>query len=120
MRDKILELEKSLFKYEYMSNYNYLNDILADDFKECGKSGHIFNKEGTIEFLLTLKEDRKIDIYNFECTNISKECWLIHYITKSSTQENIYRTSIWIMDKSLKLLYHQASILNEKIETVKC
>ena len=39
MEKTILELEKSLFKYEYMSNKKYLNDILDDKYEELGKSG---------------------------------------------------------------------------------
>jgi len=116
MKNKILELEKSLFKVEYMSDYNCLDNIIADDFKECGKSGYMFDKKGTIEFLLSVKEDRKIDIYNFECEEITEESWLVHYITKNDTGELIYRTSIWVMKENLKLLYHQASVLKEEIK----
>jgi len=116
MKNKILELEKSLFKVEYMSDYNYLDNIIADNFKECGKSGYLFDKKGTIDFLLSVKEDRKIDIYNFECEEITEESWLVHYITKNDTGELIYRTSIWVMKENLKLLYHQASVLKEEIK----
>ena len=65
MKNKILELEKSLFKYEYMTDIAYLNEIIDDQYIEVGKSGKQFNKEDVIKELSILKEDRKISIYNF-------------------------------------------------------
>lgn len=107
--DKILELEKSLFKLEYMSNKDYLNNILDDNYLECGKSGIFFNKEDVIRDLSVLKEDRKIIIYNYEIQDLGT-VYLVHYITLSNDNQ-IYRTSIW--NKDYKLLFHQASILKE-------
>ncbi len=63
--EKILELEKSLFKYEYMSNKEYLNNIIADNYKELGKSGILFNKDDVVNYLLSQQRDRDIEIYNF-------------------------------------------------------
>ena len=37
MEKTILELEKSLFKYEYMSDKEYLKDIIDDRYEELGK-----------------------------------------------------------------------------------
>ena len=67
MKNKILELEKSLFKYEYMTDIAYLNEIIDDQYIEVGKSGKQFNKEDVIKELSILKEDRKISIYNYTC-----------------------------------------------------
>lgn len=51
MKNKILELEKSLFKYEFMSNIDYLNEIVDDKYIEIGKSGKMINKENVINEL---------------------------------------------------------------------
>ena len=73
MNKKILELEKSLFKYEFMSNISYLNEIIDDKYIEVGKSGKKFNKKDIINELSILKEDRKISIYNFICDKIDEK-----------------------------------------------
>ena len=39
MNNKILELEKSLFKYEFMSDTTYLDEIIDDKYIELRKSG---------------------------------------------------------------------------------
>lgn len=114
MKRKLLELENAFFKYEFISDSYWLDQIIHANFIECGKSGCIFNKQDTINSLLECKEDRKIEIYNYEFHQIDINTYLIHYITKSK-EDLIYRTSVWINEKGLKLLFHQATKLNEAV-----
>lgn len=118
MNNKILELEKSLFKYEFMSDIAYLNRIIDDKYIEVGKSGKKFNKKDVIKDLSILKEDRRINIYNFTCDKIEENIYLIHYITKNSN-DNIYRTSIWRKENDkIKIVFHQASLYKEEIDLI--
>jgi hypothetical protein len=113
--DNILELEKSLFKYEYMSNKEYLDNIIDDNYKELGKSGLLFNKQDVINHLLNQQVDRDITIYNFSGEEISTGLFLIHYITLNNNIK-IYRTSIW---RNNKILFHQASELKVDIDLIR-
>lgn len=114
----ILELEKSLFKYEFISDIEYLNKIIDDKYVEVGKSGRKFLKNEVIKDLSILKQDRKISIYNFTCDKIGEKIYLIHYITKNN-EENIYRTSIWKKENDeIKIIFHQASLYKEEIDLV--
>lgn len=118
MDKKILELEKSLFKYEFMKDKNYLNNTIDDDYQEIGKSEKIFNKSDIINELSSLKSDRNIVIYNYSCKELSTDIWLVHYITKSS-DNNYYRTSIWKkIGDDIKITFHQASLYNEVIDLI--
>lgn len=118
MKNKILELEKSLFKYEFMSDIQYLNKIIDDKYIEVGKSGKKFNKKEVINDLSILKEDRKISIYNFTCDEISENAYLIHYITKNNN-DIIYRTSIWKKENDgIKIIFHQASLYKEDVDLI--
>ena len=116
--NNILELEKSLFKLKFMSNKEYLDNIIDDNYLEIGKSGLFINKEVVINELTSLDKDRDIDIYNFSCLELSNNIYLVHYITISN-KDYIYRTSIWKNDKQFKIIFHQASILKEKVDLVK-
>lgn len=118
MQNTILELEKKMFKYRYMNDIEWLDKTIHNNFIECGKSGIFFNKKETMESLNGCTEDRKIEVYNYECEKIDKNTYLVHYITKS---ENllIYRTSIWVMEDCLKLFFHQASKLELEIKLIK-
>lgn len=112
MYDILLELEKCLFKLEYISDREWLERTLHDDFCECGKSGMLFNKEDTVESLLQCTCDRNIEICNFECINITDTSWIVHFITESDNKR-YYRTSVWVREENIKLLFHQATELKE-------
>ena len=116
--EKILRLEKSLFNQEYMSNKEWLNEIIDDEYIEIGKSGKQINKIDVINELSNLKEDRRIIIYNFTCDKIDKNTYLVHYITRNKG-DKIYRTSIWqeVQDE-IKITFYQASLYNEEIELI--
>ena len=114
----ILDKEKSLFKYEYMKDIKYLEELIDDNYKEIGKSGKVFNKEDIIEYLSNLKEDRNITIYNYNCRKISTNIFLVHYITKNNN-DNIFRTSIWKKENNkFKIIFHQASLYLEEAELI--
>lgn len=119
MYKKLLSLEKDFFKLSYMSDKKWLSDIIHDDFIECGKSGDLFDKKDVIRSLLDCKTDRNITIYNFKCQELSKNCWIVNYITKN---DNIlyYRTSIWIKENHIQLRFHQASKLCIGIDLTEC
>ena len=107
MYDVLLGLEKDLFRYEKITDKKWLDSTLHDRFKEMGSSGSIFGKNDTIEALSASKSDRDIDIYNFECEALNEDCWIVHYMTKADDQL-FYRTSIWIRENGLKLIFHQS------------
>ena len=113
--ENILELEKSLFKYDYMSNKEYLNNIIADNYEELGKSGILFNKDDVVNYLLSQQRDRDIEMYNFSGEELMPNLWIVHYITLSDNKK-IYRTSIW---KHNKIIFHQASEYKDDIDLMR-
>lgn len=117
--EKLLSLEKDFFRYEKITDKDWLNSVLHDSFTEMGKSGNIFYKKETISDLMLVKSDRNIDIYNFEAAELKPDCWLVHYITKSD-DKLFYRTSVWIKESDIKLIFHQASAYNEKTPLQLC
>ena len=118
MKNKILELEKSFFKYEYISNNKYLNEVIDDNYEELGNSGKMLYKEDIIKELRSINNDRNIIIYNYSCKEIGNNVWIVHYITQRNNT-NVYRTSIWKKnDNNIKILFHQASEYMEKIDLI--
>lgn len=116
MENKILDLEKLLFKYDYISKKEWLDNVIHDDFVECGKYGYLFKKAETIESLLSCNEDRNIVIYNYSCKQVDANTWMAHYITSIDNTDKFYRTSIWIKDQNLKIIFHQATKYNENVK----
>ena len=114
MYETLLNLERDFFKYDKITDRMWLDSTLHDNFKEVGKSGIIFYKQDTIDGLMSLKTDRNVDIFNFEFEKLKEDCWIVHYITKDG-DKLFYRTSIWVKEGNLKLIFHQASKLNSVI-----
>lgn len=110
MYNTLLDLETRFLKLSYISDAAWLDEVLHDDFHEMGKSGVLYNKSETIYDLMKCKADRDIGINNFECIKIVDNSWLVHYVTQSG-DKRYYRTSVWVNDGNMKLLFHQASEL---------
>ncbi len=111
MYKTLLNLEKDFFKHDKITDREWLDAVLHDEFKEIGKSGIIFSKKDTIDDLTKLKADRNIVIYDFEFKELKEGCWLVHFITKENNDELFYRTSVWVKENDLKMIFHQASKL---------
>lgn len=120
MYQTLLTMEKNFFKFQFISDKNWLNSVLHTDFKECGQSGKLSDKITTIDGLLSCSGDRDIEIYNFDCTPLGHGCWMVHYITKSSENMLFYRTSIWVNEEHLKLIFHQATPFYENVNLNLC
>ncbi len=110
MYDTLLTLEKDFFNLQYISDREWLDKILHDDFRECGRSGKLFDKFDTMEELLQCDSDRDIVICGFECVEINSNSWLVHYITEIEGKQ-YYRTSVWVREPDMKLFFHQATEL---------
>lgn len=119
MYETLLSLEKDFFKLSCISSREWLDAVLHDDFSEVGKSGILFDKEETMEGLLSCKSDRDIVIYNFCCEEIGENSWMVHYVTESE-DGLIYRTSIWSKETRMQLRFHQATKLNCRVELRRC
>lgn len=110
--DKLLEYENLLFKKSFCSKKENLEKIFHKDFSEFGKSGRIFNREGTINYLLN-SEDRNIQILDFAVNQIDEKTFIVHYKSKHDGKQMVLRTSIWIYEnKEFKLYFHQGTITN--------
>lgn len=115
MKEILLDLEKSLFRYDNCVNYHFLNQILHSDFMEFGTSGKIYNKETTIQLLQSVKSDRLITIHSSVVKQLSPTQWLLHYVSESQESGVISnRTSIWIKeDKGYQMYFHQGTKTDE-------
>lgn len=116
MYGTLLSLEKDFFKYDKITDRKWLDAVLHDNYREVGKSGIIFYKKDTINALLEATTDRNITIFNFDFEELKTDCWIVHYITRDNNDELFYRTSIWVKENNLKLIFHQASRLKSSLD----
>ena len=110
MEERLAIAEQCFFQLKYTKDRDWLQKHLHDEFIECGKSNQLYDKQVTIESLLQLKEDRKITMQDFSCMRVDVHTWMVHYTTLHDGQL-FYRTSLWIENDGLQLLFHQATLL---------
>ena len=113
VEEQFYALETSLFKAEYLSDRDYLENIFHDNFMEYGKSGLVYRKKDTIDSLYNAG-NRDITIEDFTCEKIDDKTYIVHYVSINSENIAAYRTSIWIdSDSTLQLYFHQGTTVNE-------
>lgn len=108
-------LENKLFLCRYINSRHWLEQVLHENFTECGRSGRLFGRAETIESLLRCTEDRDITITDFSCRQIDRDTWLAHYRTRHDGRP-YYRTSVWVWEQGFQMLYHQASPIKEEFD----
>lgn len=108
---------KNFVELKYISHKKQLEDILSDHFIECGKSGVLYNKNEIIQALMEYQANR--NIYHFDVCTLGEKNFLVHYITLDKEGNRYFRTSVWIKENGLKLLFHQPSLLCMETELLK-
>lgn len=119
MYQTLLSLEKAFFDVAHISDAAWLDSVLHREFQECGRTGALFDKADTVQALLACGKGREIVIYNFAYQPVRPGCWLVHYITVSDGVQ-YYRTSLWVQEGGMKLLFHQATPLHMDMRLHMC
>lgn len=109
----LYELELSLFKGEYLKDYDYLCNIFHNDYMEYGKSGLVYRKDDTIKSLYD-KDDRNIKVIDFNSNKIDDKTYINHYVSVHEDGTLVLRTSIWVDNGNMQLLFHQGTVANEE------
>lgn len=115
--DLLIELERSLHKGSVRKSKEKLNELLHDDFEEIGASGRVYDKKQTIEALIN-ETPYAINASDFELRLLSKDIAQLKYKTKSSTTNDLIRTtqrsSIWKNEGAKwKMVFHQCTVVQE-------
>lgn len=113
LADVMHSLEISFFDNNIRHSQKKLDELIANDFMEYGRSGKIYYKNDIIPFLLN-SEAPAVQIENLELKQLSKEIILLNYrsIRTRETGENdiTLRSSIWRkFGTTWKIFFHQGT-----------
>jgi hypothetical protein len=106
-------LELSFFDFGVRHSIDKLNELIADNFVEYGRSGKVLNKKDIISLLLNT-EPPAAKLENFKIKNLSDDFLLVNYISiinkKDKLAEKTLRTSIWkLYGEKWKVIFHQGT-----------
>jgi hypothetical protein len=108
-------LEERLLNPAFRKDAAAVSALLADDFREFGSSGRIFNKQQIIVELAAEPPGRTISLEDFACQQIAPEAALITYRTTNPATDpprTALRSSLWILrDNGWQILFHQGTLL---------
>jgi hypothetical protein len=114
LKEKIIELEKSLLTFEVRHSKTELIKRIAPEFKEIGASGAYFGLDNLLARLPTEQAWHAL-VQDFEFTQHSSDiCQLIFksYIKHNDSDEGTYslRSSFWKKyDDGWKMFFHQGT-----------
>jgi hypothetical protein len=109
LQDHLYSLEERLFHPDREADRSNLVPLFAEDYKEFCSSGRVFNRQQTIDVLLT-SDPRPATIHHFYVEQLAENAALATY--RATTPVAIsYRSSLWIFrDNRWQLLFHQGTI----------
>lgn len=107
-------LEESLWRPETRFDFDYMNNLLADDFFEFGRSGKIYTKAESLSAPMQ-EIHAKLPLRDFTVHQISNDVVLVTYVSEVQyeTLEIGNRSSLWLkMQDGWKLKFHQGTPTN--------
>ena len=111
--EKLRELEESLWRAETRFDKKYMEQILAPDFFEFGRSGSVYTREEILAFRRSEDIDAVIPFKNFTIHLIDEKVALVTYlseVTYGGEVEVGNRSSLWLKTVDVwKLKFHQGT-----------
>lgn len=120
--DKTLrELEASLLTNAVRKDRARVASLLAEEFREFGRSGAMYTKEEILT-LLHEEEESTVAMKDFACQSVAEGVALVTY--RSTRTEpgreaiEALRSSLWVWrDESWQMIFHQGTPLAKVSET---
>lgn len=110
-RRRLYELEESLWRAETRFDREYMDELLAEDFVEFGRSGRTYSRE---ECLAVSDQEIDIDLPldDFEVRDVAEGVVLVTYVSVVQYEELevANRSSLWVRrDGEWRLRFHQGT-----------
>lgn len=108
-------LEVELLQHETQHNPSRIDELLADDFFECWKTGDMFGKKECLEWL-PQERAKKLTARDISVHMFSENLWQVRYIAEIGGDEEkltiSFRTSLWRKtEKWWQMFFHQGTLI---------
>ena len=95
--DQLRRLEESLWRVETRFDRDHMNEVLAPDFLEFGRSGRVYRREDTLD-VPAQSGDATLPLAKFAARSIAADVALVTYVsevTYGQVKEVANRSSLW-------------------------
>lgn len=111
----LLPLEKKLLAVGEDCGRECIESLLADDFREFGATGKVWDRAGMVRELIRIPA-RRHRISEVRCTPLTDSKALLHYRTVVNGRESL-RTSLWVhRGGRWQMQFHQGTLVPPKAE----
>jgi hypothetical protein len=108
LQTHLYSLEERLFHPDREADRTVLLPFFAEEYKEFCTSGRIFNRQQTVDVLLT-SHPRPTHLLHFNVESLADNVALATYRAVNSV-ESTHRSSLWIFrDNRWQLFFHQGT-----------
>ncbi|MBI1210787.1 MAG: DUF4440 domain-containing protein [Alphaproteobacteria bacterium] len=106
---EIRELELSLHRLDVRTSRERVEQLLADDFTEFGRSGRIYDKRMIVDLLAQETSDTPPAVAEFEARFLSEAIVLVTYRAIRAAEQTL-RCSIWRRESAgWRMTFHQGT-----------
>lgn len=92
------DLEKSLHRREIRGSRSSVDELLADDFTEIGRSGRLYDKEQLLGALAAESGVLAVETADFSYREITMDVVLLTYLSRTTDESgtrSTLRSSLW-------------------------
>jgi hypothetical protein len=109
VRDQLIELEHALWRAETRFDAEFMEQVLADDFFEFGRSGRVYARADS---LAVTGDAIDAHLRDFQLAIIAEDVALLTYVSEvqHKTLDLANRSSLWVRrDGRWQLRFHQGT-----------
>jgi hypothetical protein len=119
--ETLRELEASLLTNAVRKNRARVADLLAEDFREFGRSGTAYTKPEILTFLQE-EEEIRVTMADFICQPVAEDVVLATYRSERTEPDGkilaALRSSLWVWrDARWQMVFHQGTPISVSAET---
>jgi hypothetical protein len=118
--ETLRELEASLLTTAVRKDRARVSRLLAEEFREFGRSGKVYTKASILSFL-NEEEDIRVAMQEFSCQFVSGGVALVTYRSERTEQAGetvqALRSSLWVWrDERWQMVFHQGTALPSQVK----
>jgi hypothetical protein len=101
-------LEEQLLQSEFRKNREAVSALLAEEFREFGSSGQIYDKQQVLD-LLEGEQQVPISLTDFYFQQLNRDVVLVTYKSRRAEQTAL-RSSLWMLREGRwQMIFHQGT-----------
>ncbi len=105
----LLALEERLLDPDVSKQPKAVAAMLAEDFREFGKSGRLYDRESILA-LLAAEVPQPIAVEEFRAQLLGSEAALATYVSRAADGKQARRSSVWVYREGRwQMLFHQGT-----------